>query len=156
MALEDVGSMPDWKSLGAKKTERYLENVNRFLRDIYLRSYFITKHMKLDIKEEEKISGVISSLYWFLAKTGHKIVEVNYVFIDTEGNIVLDNSSNDSKAVQFLFRKEGQSKIKKLTYISCDISDKGFTKKNPEIKKFLTKMRECNTFVKSASYLMKL
>ena len=154
MALEDVGSMPDWKSLGAKKTERYLENVNRFLRDIYLRSYFITKHMKLDIKEEEKISGVISSLYWFLAKTGHKIVEVNYVFIDTEGNIVLDNSSNDYKAVQFLFRKEGQSKIKKLTYISCDISDKGFTKKNPEIKKFLTKMRECNTFVKSASYLM--
>jgi len=154
MALEDVGSMPDWKNLGVRKTERYLENVNRFLRDIYLRSYFITKHMKLDIKEEEKISGVISSLYWFLAKTGHKIVDVKYVSIDTEGNIVVDNSSDDSKAVQFLFHKGDQFKIKKLTYISCDISDKGFTKKNPEIKKFLTKMRECNTFVKSASYLM--
>ena len=63
-----------------QKTERYLENVNRFLRDIYLR-LFITKHMKLDIKEEEKISGVISSLYWFLAKTGHKIVEVNYFLL---------------------------------------------------------------------------
>ena len=154
MALEDVGSMPDWKNLGVRKTERYLENVNRFLRDIYLRSYFITKHMKLDIKEEEKISGVISSLYWFLAKTGHKIVDVKYVSIDTEGNIVVDNSSDDSKAVQFLFHNGDQFKIKKLTYISCDISDKGFTKKNPEIKKFLTKMRECNTFVKSASYLM--
>ena len=55
--------------------------------------------MKLDIKEEEKISGVISSLYWFLAKTGHKIVDVKYVSIDTEGNIVVDNSLDNSKGM---------------------------------------------------------
>ena len=68
--------------------------------------------MKLDIKEEEKISGVISSLYWFLAKTGHKIVDVKYVSIDTEGNIVVDNSLDNSKAVNFYFIRRVSLKLK--------------------------------------------
>ena len=86
--------------------------------------------MKLDIKRKKKFLAIISSLYWFLAETGHKIVDVKYVSIDTEGNIVVDNSLDNSKeTLQFLFHKEGQSKIKKLTYISCDISDKGFYKR---------------------------
>lgn len=154
MALEDVGSIPNWKNFGPKKTENYLENVNRFLRDIYLRSYFITKHMKLDIKKEEKISGVISSLYWFLGKTGHKIIDVKYVSINPEGKIVDYTGVKDPKAIQFRFFRQGEFKTKKLTYLSCDISDKGLLTKNPEIYTFLNNMRWCNTFVKSASYLM--
>jgi len=155
LALEEVGSIPDWKELGVKKSERYLKNINNFLRDIYLRSYFITKHMKLDIKKEEKISGVLPSLYWFLSRTGHQIVDVEFVTINNDGELVTSSSNENSiNGVKFKFIKEGTNEIKKLTYLSCDISDKGFIKKNPELYKYLNTLRECNTFVKSASYLM--
>ena len=59
--------------------------------------------MKLDIKKEEKITGVISSLYWFLGKTGHKIIDVKYFSINPEGKIVDYNGVKDSKAIQFRF-----------------------------------------------------
>ena len=47
------------------------------------------------------------------------------MFLLTQKEILLLIIVQIIQAVQFLFRKEAQSKIKKLTYISCDISDKG-------------------------------
>ncbi|MBT5859365.1 MAG: hypothetical protein HOH88_05800 [Flavobacteriales bacterium] len=154
LALEDVGNMPNWRDIGSRSTRKHLENTNNFLRDIYLRSYFITKHMKIDIREEEKISGVLTSLYWFLSRTDHQIVSVERVSIDKEGNLIDKTDQKGLDGVRFHFVKKGEKKIKKLTYFSCDISDDGFEEENPELFLYLSNMRRCNTFVKSASYLM--
>ena len=154
LALEDVGDVPNWKELGSKSTKQYLENTNNFLRDIYLRSYFITKHMKLDIKEEEKISGVLSSLYWFLSRTDHQLINVERVTLDSHGKLMSRDKDDGLDGVRFHFVKKGEKDIKRLTYFSCDISDDGFEEDNPELLIYLNNMRECNTFVKSASYLM--
>ena len=153
-ALEDVGKMPNWEEISSGSTRRYLENTNNFLRDIYLRSYFITKHMKLDIKKEEKISGVLSSLYWFLSRTDHQIVNMRRVTINKNGEVELKLEEKGLDGVRFHFVKKGEKIVKKLTYFSCDISDDGFEEENPELLVFLNNMRDCNTFVKSASYLM--
>tara|TARA_B100000902_G_scaffold302663_1_gene290658 strand:- start:6616 stop:7842 length:1227 start_codon:yes stop_codon:yes gene_type:complete len=156
LALEDVGSIPNLNKIGGLGLEKYIENVNLFLRDIYLRSYFITKHMKLDIKKEEKISGVLPSLYWFLSRTDHQIVDVEFFTVGNDGNLSFSDfdleSTNDG--VRFHFVKQGSDKIKKLTYLSCDISDDGFIEENPGLLIYLNSLRSCNTFVKSASYLM--
>ena len=154
LALEDVGNVPDWEKIGARETKRYLENTNNFLRDIYLRSYFITKHMKLDIKKEEKISGVMTSFYWFLSRTDHQIVKVEKVTIDNSGKLISKQSNKGLDGVRFHFIKEGENIVKKLTYFSCDISDDGFEEDNPELFIYLNNMRSCNTFLKSASYLL--
>ena len=154
LALEDVGDVPNWKEVGSRSTKRYLENTNNFLRDIYLRSYFITKHMKLDIKEEEKISGVLSSLYWFLSRTDHQLINVERVTLDSHGKLMSRDKDDGLDGVRFHFVKKGEKDIKRLTYFSCDISDDGFEEDNPELLIYLNNMRECNTFVKSASYLM--
>jgi len=154
LALEDLGDIPNWKAIGSRETKRYLENTNNFLRDIYLRSYFITKHMKLDIKKEEKISGVLPSLYWFLSRTNHQIVNVERVTLDSHGKLISRDKDDGLDGVRFHFIKKGEKDIKRLTYFSCDISDDGFEEDNPELLIYLNNMRECNTFVKSASYLM--
>jgi len=154
LALEDIGNIPNWKEIGSRETKRYLENANNFLRDIYLRSYFITKHMKLDIKKEEKISGVLPSLYWFLSRTDHQIFKVERVTLDVNGNLILRDKDYGIDGVRFYFLKKGSQDIKMLTYFSCDISDDGFEEDNPELLIYLNNMRNCNTFVKSASYLM--
>ena len=154
LALEKVGKIPDWKDIGVNASQNYLENTNEFLRDIYLRSYFITKHMRKDIEEESKGSGVLSSLYWFLSRTDHHIVKVERVTLDSEGMIISIDKQSNLDGVRFYFVKKGGNHVKKLTYFSCDISNRGFREKNPELLIFLNNMKECNTFIKSASYLM--
>jgi hypothetical protein len=154
LALEKVGNIPNWKEIGPKASIEYLENTNNFLRDIYLRSYFITKHMQIDIREEKKISGVLSSLYWFLSRTDHQLMNVERVTLDSQGKLITKDKEDGLDGVRFSFVKKGEKEIKRLTYFSCDISDDGFAKKNPELFIYLNNMRACNTFVKSASYLM--
>ena len=85
-------------------------------------------------------------------------INVSNVFIDSSGSMVnteISNSINKTsiKGVKFLIRKGETTKIKSMTYFDCDISNDGFID-NPEFQKYLNSIRPCNTFVKSASYLM--
>ena len=153
-----IGKLPDFESLSTKSSEKYLQDINFFMRDIYLRGYFITKRMKVDLKETS-MNGLIGSLYWFISRTNHKIVSQKFVTIDANGEMIDEtNVSNgwlkdDHDGVAFeLIDKNG--KKKNLIYFSADISNEGLTDKNPELKKYLDKMEASNTFVKSASYLM--
>ena len=58
--------------------------------------------------------------------------------------------------------KNSKNQVKKLVYFSCDISDQALADmngryvkyKNSNLLAFLNNMRECNTFIKSASYMM--
>ena len=87
LALEEVGTIPDFKSISEDSTEVYARNLNIFLRDIYLRSYFITGNMIDDISEN-KVNGILSTLYWFIKKTNHEIISVEKITLDSLGNII--------------------------------------------------------------------
>ena len=93
--------------------------------------------MKLDIKKEEKISGVLSSLYWFLSRTDHQIVNMRRVTINKNGEVEVKLEEKGLDGVRFHFVKKGERIVKKLTYFSCDISDDGFEEENPELLVFL-------------------
>lgn len=166
LALEEVGTMPDFNSIPIDSIETYATNLNLFLRDIYLRSYFITGNMIDDIAEN-KVDGVISSLYWFIKKTNHDIINVENVTLDSLGNIINEEDVSEGwnkkgfDGVRFYF-KNSKNELKKLVYFSCDISDQAFSGlngrdvkyKNSNLLAFLKNMRKCNTFIKSASYMM--
>ena len=154
LALEEVGYIPDLETMGPSSTQRYLKNINIFLRDIYLRSYFITKHMTSDINDQNIVSGVLPSLYWFLARTDHQIVKLERISLDKNGKIIIQDSNQQLDGVRITFTDNKMTDLKTLTYFCCDISNDGFRKKNPELYIYLKNMRACNTFVKSASYLM--
>ena len=158
LAIEKIGNIPDFETKGARFTEKYLKDINNFMRDIYLRGYFITSHMKTDLKETSN-NGLLGSLYWFISRTEHKIINQEFITLDENGRIIKENSINEGwlesqyDGVSFkLLDKNG--KEKKLIYFSGDISNKGLTKKNPELKTYLNNLGQVNTFVKAASYLM--
>ena len=157
LAKESIGEIPELSSMNNGDVAKYLDGVNFALRDIYRRSYFITKNMRSDIKEKQ-IEGLLPLFYWFIARTDHQIIEKHNVFINKNGekNIIDSASIAEKKSirgVEFKIKKPGSEQIKTITYFDCDISNKGF-ERNPEFKTFLDAKRISNTFVKSASYLM--
>ena len=157
LAKESIGEIPELSSMNNGDVAKYLYGVNFALRDIYRRSYFITKNMRSDIKEKQ-IEGLLPLFYWFIARTDHQIIEKHNVFINKNGekNIIDSASIAEKKSirgVEFKIKKPGSEQIKTITYLDCDISNKGF-ERNPEFKTFLDAKRISNTFVKSASYLM--
>ena len=157
LAKESIGEIPELNSMNNGDVAKYLDGVNFALRDIYRRSYFITKNMRSDIKEKQ-IEGLLPLFYWFIARTDHQIIEKHNVFINKNGekNIIDSSSIAEKKSirgVEFKIKKPGSEQIKTITYFDCDISNKGF-ERNPEFKTFLDAKRISNTFVKSASYLM--
>ena len=154
LAREKVGSIPDFKGIGEAATMDYLKNTTYFLRDVTFKSFFFTNNMKADIEQDFIVPGVISSLYWMLSRTNHQIVKVERVSIDENGILVPKQDSDQLDGVRFHFIKNGDKKIKKLTYFCCDISNPGFTNKNPQLLSYLQSIRNCNTYVKAASYLM--
>jgi len=158
LAEEKIGEIPDLKSMNDTNIQNYLYNVNYGLRDIYKRSYFITKNMRTDTKKGSVIKGLLPLFYWFIARSEHEIINISKIAIDTNGKLITINNQkslnkNLINGIQFQIRKKGESLIKKLKYFHCDISNEGF-EENPEFKKYLNSIRPANTFVKSASYLM--
>tara|TARA_Y100000385_G_C13089072_1_gene637839 strand:- start:234 stop:1436 length:1203 start_codon:yes stop_codon:yes gene_type:complete len=158
LAQEKIGDIPDINSMKSNEVANYLNAVDQSLLDIYKRSYFITKRMKNDTKDGAELNGLLPLFYWFIARTDHEIVDVSDIFVDSasvlkQKKITTESSEGFIEGVKFLFRKKGSEKVKSMTYFSCDISNNGF-EKNPEFKQYLSSIRPCNSFVKSASYLM--
>jgi len=158
MAKEKIGEIPDINSMKNNELETYLDAVDKSLMDIYKRSYFITKRMINDTRTGGELNGLLPLFYWFIARTDHEIIDVSSVFVDSssvlkEKSINTESPTGSIEGVKFIFRKIGSDKVKSMTYFNCDISNKGFVK-NPEFKQYLSSIRSCNSFVKSASYLM--
>ncbi len=157
LAKESIGEIPNFNTMKKKEINEYLEGVDFSLRDIYRRSYFITKNMSSDIKKSP-IKGLLPLFYWFIARTDHQIVEKYDVYINENGNKRVKDSSfiknkNIISGVEFKIMLNGTNNVKTLTYFDCDISNDGF-EKNPEFKIYLDNKRPSNTFIKSASYLL--
>lgn len=157
-AIEKIGFLPDLSNKSSDFNLKFLQDMNYFMRDIYMRSYFITKRMEVDLSETT-MNGLIGSLYWFISRTNHKIISQEFITIDENGIIIPETDKSQGwlldeyDGVSFNLLNE-ENEIKKLIYFSADISNKGLNKKNPQLKLFLNNLNNVNTFVKSASYLM--
>jgi hypothetical protein len=156
VAREDVGSVPDILDKNTEAVLSYLNDVDFVLRDIYSKSYFITKNMSADTKVDTQVNGMLPVILWAVARTNHEVLSLKYKRIDENGLAVdADTAETKPSAVEISIRDKTSKKVKKITYLSCDISDKGF-KTKPNNFAFLSNTipSNCNSFVKSASYLL--
>lgn len=156
VAREDVGSVPNLLNQNTDSVLSYLQDVDFVLRDIYSKSYFITKNMSTDTKVDTKVNGMLPLILWAVSRTNHEVLSLNYKNIDANGVAIdADITKGKPAAVVISVRHKVTRKIKRITYLSCDISDKGF-KSKPNNFTFLsnTISANCNSFVKSASYLL--
>jgi hypothetical protein len=159
VAREDVGDIPDLMQKDAAYVNEYLSDVDTILRDIYHKSYFITKNMIEDTKNRTLVNGMFPLILWASVQSGHDIVGYTYMIMNDSTNNLEPKKSGTEQvkpdAVEITIKHAATGQLRKITYISCDISNDGFTTRKSFMNYITNKVpKGCNTFVKSASYLM--
>jgi hypothetical protein len=156
IAQEPIGHLPDICSMHPDSVKSYLSSINNSMKDIFKRSYFITSKMNDDLKKT-KVNGTVPLLALFIKRTGHQIVSIQRVAVDSGGSLqILDSLKNKNKIVQGVridIRSAPDKKVQSVFYFRTDISDKGL-EKNPGFKSWMSKLPQSNSYLKAASYLM--
>ena len=148
--LEPVGTVPDLTTLrGAVPAE--LAKLRASLTTILSASFFITKHMKSDLRAG-RVNGTLPILYVFLVRSGYSIREATPVKLDSEGKVEPD-SGRGSPALGIKIEFAGSDgEPRTLYYFSTNLANDGV--KNSGFLKFLQTLAPGDSFVKSASYLL--
>lgn len=181
VGLEPVGTVPDFtigkgpkegrstKASDSEGTEgiieagdagkNYFRKINTSLHAILNFSFFRTKSMAVDFRNEE-INGTIHLMLLFITRTGNSITDIRPVALKPDGKLVYYNSVEEAKAdsttknkgveIEFL---SADSSLKRTFYFSVNLAD-DMLNKNASFTSFIKKMHPFNTYLKSASYLM--
>src|SRR5580692_7020945 len=91
-ALEPPGPVPDLTKLPRGGIGSALYDIERSMGTILNFSFFITKHMKTELRAGQ-VSGTLPILYVFLARSGKTIRDVSPVTIDDKGTLHLANEN---------------------------------------------------------------
>jgi hypothetical protein len=155
IAREKVGDIPNLFSKDSAYTSQYLKDIEFVLRDIYTKSYFITKNMSADTKHNTKVNGMLPLILWGAVRTGHEISQVSFGKIDDNGNFNAARNHPNSNIVQVILWNKKLKKAQKVTYFCCDLANDEL-QSHPGNMLFMDKAisTNCNTFIKSASYLL--
>jgi hypothetical protein len=152
-ALEPPGSIPDLTKISRGSVDSALSNVEHSLGSIIHLSFFITKHMKVDLHEGQ-VTGAVPLLYVFLARSGKTIKNVSTVALDDKGTAYFANETvgpNATRGMRIIF--SGSDGVERtLYYFSTDLSDSGV--KSSGFLKFCATLAPGNSLIKSASYLL--
>lgn len=156
IAMEPIGALPDICKMNTEKINEYLNSINYSLRDIFKRSYFITGTMTTDLNKT-KVNGTVPLISLFIKRTGHQIVSMEKIGIDSTGKCLIINDSKKIKTVvsgiKINFLSLSGNRTQSVYYLRTDISDDGLAKK-PAFVKYLNSLPKSHTYLKAASYLM--
>ena len=124
--LEPVGRIPELANLSPFVINGELRNLESSLGSLFNFSFFITQHMKSQLREGP-IYGTLPILYVFLARTGKTVHELNFVSLDEQGNVqVADQGASSTRSaapgVKIVF-SEGDGPKQTLYYFSTNIAD---------------------------------
>jgi hypothetical protein len=150
-ALEPVGSVPDLTRMAYLGST--LSNIEHSMSSILSFSFFITKHMKTDLRANQ-VSGTLPILYVLLARSGKTIRDVSLVWLDDKGAVHFSNDDagkNATRGVRITFA--GSDGVeKRLYFFSTDLSNSGVRASG--FLKFCETLAPGNSLIKSASYLL--
>ena len=148
--IEPVGPVPDIDKIPRHILPSALANLRKSLDSVLSWSFFITKNMKVDLRQVQ-LSGTLPVLYVFLARAGCTIDSVTPVALDRDGNFVPEGKGTAPGAKIIFFSPSGREQT--LYYFTSDLADWGI-KANPGFGKFCEQQGKGVTLLKAASYLM--
>jgi hypothetical protein len=156
IAMEPIGSLPDICNMSPASVSNYLASINNSMKDIFKRSYFITRKMSNDLYKT-KVNGTVPLISLFIKRTGHNIVSMQRIGVDSLGNFkeidTLKNTKGIVSGIRIDFLSPPDKKIQSVLYFRADISDQGL-EKIPGFKKYLNALPQSYSYLKAASYLM--
>lgn len=147
--LEPVGTPPDVANLPPGILAAALANLRKSLNSVLSFSFFITKDMKVDLRQQQ-LSGTLPVLYVFLARAGCKIESVELVTLDKTGALVPTKGGTPGARIVFT-GAGGQQQM--MYYFMSDLSNEG-VRTQPGFTKFCAQLGQGRSLVKAASYLM--
>ena len=150
---ESMGPPPD--PLRIANLSGALGNLENAMKSSLNTTYFITKHMKIDL-HEQNLNGVLPILYTFIARADKSITNVTFGSLSSNG--IFQESAPGKQAgsipgvrINYTDNQSGNSQT--LYYFTTDISDGGI-KSTPGFLKFCQRFGTGSSFLKSSSYLM--
>lgn len=150
---ESLGPPPD--PLRILNLSGALGNLENAMKSSLNTTYFITKHMKVDLKEQN-LNGVLPILYVFLARADKSITNVTFGSLNNNGTFeeaAPDKKGGNTPGVRIRYTDNQSGNSQTLYYFSTDISDGGI-KSSPGFLKFCQRLGNGSSFLKSSSYLM--
>ncbi|PLW93486.1 MAG: hypothetical protein C0592_05970 [Marinilabiliales bacterium] len=153
--LEPTGKVPDLSSRA--DYSGLFKSIQRSLISSLSLNFFITKDMMQDLRKDQEV-GVLSLLMLFSAYTGHKILDIDYLYIDPEGTPVLCSydsakSSGYTTGVQMIVL-DSLNREKELIYLSFNAENSAFDK-NTGLQAYFNNLDgTIYGMLKAASYLM--
>ena len=151
--LEPVGKIPELANLSPFVISGELRNLESSLNSLFNFSFFITHHMKSQLREGP-VYGTLPILYVFLARTGKTVHELKFVSLDEQGNLsdqVASSTHSAAPGVKIAFSESGGPE-QTLYYFSTNIADGSFDRSG--FSAFLAKLGPADSLLKSASYLL--
>jgi hypothetical protein len=148
--VEEIGPAPDLNAIAPEVLPSALANLRKSMESSLDWSFFITKNMKVDLKQRQ-LSGVLPILYVFLARSGCTIESVIPVSLNREGNMI-ESGKGETAGIRIIFSGNGSS-TQTLYYFCSDLSDDGI-KAHPGFMKFCEKQGSGVSLLKAASYLI--
>ncbi|HEX5000354.1 MAG TPA: hypothetical protein VFY29_19180 [Terriglobia bacterium] len=160
IGLEPPGDVPDLKAMDDRSRRQYFQSSFGALHNLFLQSYFITKEMMSDLRNDS-FTGTTPVILIFMARANNEILSVRHVAVDADGKVVeigekeaaADPVLRKSRGVKIDFRPNGEREARTLYYFAANLEDDRL-KDNPGFVKYLDSLGPVTTFVKSASYLM--
>ncbi len=152
--LEEPGDCPDFKNMPNNEWDQNLRGLDVSLDDILNVSFFRTIDMGKDFKVT-RIKGIAPVLMLFMARTGHRIANVQQIACDTLGRIRngLTLGVNEFPGVKISYFAEGETEMREVVYFSLNVTDVEY-KRQIGFEKFVMSMEKPAGYIKSASYLM--
>ena len=152
--LEDRGTLPPLDKMSVGEIREYLSAVRHSLRYINKAGYFVTKHMMEDFNSQY-LNGNLHVILYYLARTGHRIGNITYFYLEKNGEIGYDTENAGNKhirgmAIEFFDEKFDSGTI---YYLNADLSDESMSN-HPEISAFIKGYGKNISYVKSGSYLL--
>jgi hypothetical protein len=148
--IEPVGPIPDIARIPQHVLPSALANLRKSLDSVLSWSFFITKNMKVDLRQQQ-LSGTLPVLYVFLARAGCTIELVEPVALDKTGAFVPEGKGT-TPGVRITFTGT-TGRRQTLYYFTTDLADWAI-KVNPNFGAFCEQQGQGVTLLKAASYLM--
>lgn len=156
--LEPAGRMPDLQNMSSKETSDMLTLIRKSLFAVLEWSFFRTNDMKVDLIRTRM--GAAPLILSFIVRSGNEVLEVDYVELDAEGNLVKVDAPSGKPSykgpihgIRAFFRKSEKAAPQEVIYFSLDVSDGAYAT-NKRLHSFIKKQKGVVTYLKAASYLM--
>lgn len=161
IGLERVGKVPTVEDLSDDRMKTFFKAIRISLDSIFTWGYFMTNDMNKDFARSLELKGLTPIFMLFMAKTGFRVLDVQYTTLDKNGQLVnklqgrkrTDNPWDTYiSGVHITYYKPGDNYKRNLYYFSHNVADENL-QKTPELMKFLESRPINGSFFKAASYL---